>query len=189
MDTKTNETLRVALIIGSVRTGRFADAVLPWLEERLARIEWLKLDVVDLADEHLDPLTLRGDSPISERLHAADAFLVLTPEYNHSFPAALKHAIDTHYLEWQYKPVAFVSYGAGSGGIRAVEHLRTVFAEIYATTTRNGVPLSFPWAHLDDDGSFRPPAGCEEALTATLNELRWWALTLRDGRRAHQVPA
>lgn len=189
MDTLTDETLRVALIIGSVRTGRFADAVLPWLEGRLERLDWLKLDVVDLADESLDPLVLRGDSPISERLHAADAFLVLTPEYNHSFPAALKHAIDTHYAEWQFKPVAFVSYGAGSGGIRAVEHLRTVFAEIHATTTRNGVPLSSPWAHLDGNGSFRPPASSEDALSATLSELRWWALTLRDGRRTHQVPA
>jgi NAD(P)H-dependent FMN reductase len=189
MDTLTDDTLRVALIIGSVRTGRFADAVLPWLEERLAHVEWLKLDVVDLAQEDLDPRVLRGDSPISQRLHLADAFVVLTTEYNHSYPAALKHAIDSHFAEWQYKPVSFVSYGAGSGGIRAVEHLRTVFAEIYATTTRNGVPLSFPWAHLDGDGSFRPPDGCEEALAATLSELRWWALTLREGRRAHEVPA
>ena len=189
MDTLTDDTLRVALIIGSVRTGRFADAVLPWLEERLAHVEWLKLDVVDLAEEDLDPRVLRGDSPISERLRLADAFVVLTPEYNHSYPAALKHAIDTHYAEWQYKPVAFVSYGAGSGGIRAVEHLRGVFAEVFATTTRNGVPLSAPWSHLDDDGRYRPPEHVAAALEATLIELRWWALTLREGRRARAVPA
>ena len=109
MKTFTDDTLRVALIIGSVRIGRLADAVLPWLEERLAHVEWLKLDVVDLAEEDLDPRVLRGDSPISERLHLADAFVVLTPEYNHSYPAALKHAIDSHYAEWQFKPVAFVS--------------------------------------------------------------------------------
>jgi NAD(P)H-dependent FMN reductase len=184
-----DDTLRIALVIGSVRTQRFADAIIPWLEDCLAHVDWLKLDIVDLATEDLDPRVLRGESPISDRLHQADGFLVLTPEYNHSYPAALKHAIDSHYTEWQYKPVAFVSYGAGSGGIRAVEHLRGVFAEVYATTTRNGVPLIAPWAHLDEEGTFRPPAHVADALEATLTELHWWALTLRDGRRARMVPA
>jgi NAD(P)H-dependent FMN reductase len=184
-----DDTLRIALVIGSVRTQRFADAILPWLEERLAHLDWLKVDVVDLAEEDLDPHVLRGDTPIGGRLADADAFVVLTPEYNHSYPAALKHAIDTHYAEWQYKPVAFVSYGAGSGGIRAVEHLRGVFAEVYATTTRNGVALVAPWSHLDTDGLFRPPAHVTGALDATMAELHWWALTLRDGRRDRAVPA
>lgn len=189
MDTTHDETLRIALIVGSVRTDRFADVILPWLQDRLAHVDWLKLDVVDLAEEDLDPRVLRGDSPISDRLRQADGFLVLTPEYNHSYPAALKHAIDSHYEEWQYKPVSFVSYGAGSGGIRAVEHLRGVFAETYTTTTRNGVPLVGPWSHVDDDDGFQPPNSAETALTATLAELRWWAHALRDGRRERRVPA
>ncbi|MDQ4053089.1 MAG: NAD(P)H-dependent oxidoreductase [Actinomycetota bacterium] len=189
MEPLTDDTLRIALVIGSVRSQRFADAIVPWLEARFAPLDWLKLDIIDLAEEHLDPRVLRGDSPISDRLHQADGFVVLTPEYNHSYPAALKHAIDTHYAEWSYKPVAFVSYGAGSGGIRAVEHLRGVFAEVYATTTRNGVPLVAPWSHLDEDGRFRPPAHAADALEATMSELRWWALTLRRGRRSLAVPA
>lgn len=190
METLTDDnSLRVALLIGSVREGRFADALMPWLLDSLAEVDWLKVDVVDLADEQLDPHQLRGPSPISERLHQADAFIVLTPEYNHSYPAALKHAIDTHYAEWQYKPVSFVSYGAGSGGIRAVEHLRGVFAELYATTTRNGVPLAAPWSHLDAEGRFQAPQSAGAALAATLAELRWWALALRGARRELGVPA
>lgn len=190
MKTLTDEnTLRIALIVGSVREGRFADAIVPWLLDSLADVAWLKVDVVDLAEEDLNPRELRGVSPISDRLHQADAFLVLTPEYNHSYPAALKHAIDTHYAEWQYKPVAFVSYGAGSGGIRAVEHLRGVFAEVYATTTRNGVPLSAPWSHLDADGRFQAPESARAALAATLAELRWWALALRTARHELGLPA
>lgn len=189
MEPLTDDTLRIALVIGSVRRQRLADAILPWLEDRLAHLDWLELDVVDLAAEHLDPRILRGGSPISDRLHQADGFVVLTPEYDHSYPAALEHAIDTHYAEWSYKPVGFVSYGAGSGGIRAVEHLRGVFAELYATTIRNGVPLVAPWSHLDDDGWFRPPAHAAEALEATMAELRCWALALRHGRRAVVVPA
>jgi NAD(P)H-dependent FMN reductase len=184
----TDDTLSIALIVGSVRAGRRADAIVPWIEDRLARLDWLKLDVVDLAEEQLDPRVLLGGSPISDRLHRADAFVVLTPEYNHSYPGALKHAIDTHYPEWQYKPVSFVSYGAGSGGIRAVEHLRGVFAELYAVTTRNGVPLTSPWAHIGEDGTFAPPEGAAQALETTLAELRWWALALRDGRRTRKIP-
>ncbi len=71
----------------------------------------------------------------------ADAFLVVTPEYNHGYPAALKELIDSVYEPWHAKPVAFVSYGGASGGIRAVEQLRQVFAELHAVTLRDGVQL------------------------------------------------
>jgi NAD(P)H-dependent FMN reductase len=63
-------------------------------------------------------------SALCRRIDAADAFVVVTPEYNHSYPASLKHAIDMAYGEWNAKPVAFVSYGGISGGLRAVEALR-----------------------------------------------------------------
>nr|WP_083850877.1 NAD(P)H-dependent oxidoreductase [Arthrobacter sp. TB 23] len=68
---------------------------------------------------------------VSQRLHAADAFVVVTPEYNHSSPASLKNAIDWSYEEWQTKPVGFVSYGGISDGLRAIEHLRPVISEVH----------------------------------------------------------
>ena len=129
----TTDRLSVALLVASTRPGRFADALVPWLEKRLAACSWVDLVVVDLAAD--------TGSPIASRLAYADAFVVLVPEYNHSFPGSLKTAIDAHHAEWARKPVAFVSYGASSGGIRAVEQLRQVFPEVRATTTRNAVAL------------------------------------------------
>ncbi|WP_205474672.1 NADPH-dependent FMN reductase [Nocardioides sp. SYSU D00038] len=173
------DPVTVALIVGSGRDNRFADALLPWLRAELGARAWLRLDVVDVARRDDDP---------SPRLDAADAFVVLTPEYNHSFPGSLKELIDRHRAEWQFKPVGFVSYGAASGGIRAVEQLRQVFAELYATTARNGVQLSAPWQHVDQDDRFRAPESARAALDATLTELHWWALALRDARGTHGVP-
>ena len=126
-------------------------------------------------------------SPISARLEAADGYLVLTPEYNHSFPGSLKNAIDWHFDEWAYKPVAFVAYGAGSGGIRAVEQLRLIFPELRATTVRNAVLLRNPWTDLTGDGRFAPGAEAGAALDATVAELRWWATALREGRSRELV--
>jgi NAD(P)H-dependent FMN reductase len=76
---------------------------------------------------------------ITLRLANADAFVVVTPKYNHNFPAPLKNAIDWRYNKWRAKPVGFVSYGGMGGGLRAVEQLRQVFAELHAVTVRDAV--------------------------------------------------
>ena len=182
----------VVLIVASVRSPRVADVLLPWLTARLRSHPWLELEVVDLARVDLPvggSTPGGGASPISGALAAADAFVVLVPEYNHSFPAALKTAIDWHSVEWRGKPVSFVGYGASSGGIRAVEQLRLVFPELRAATTRNAVHLVAPWEHVDEAGVFTPPAGADAALDATLTELHWWARALRAGRDRRGVPA
>ncbi|KNX38585.1 NADPH-dependent FMN reductase [Luteipulveratus halotolerans] len=186
--------MRIVLLVGSVRTSRMADPIVAWLRAQLAQHTWIDLDVIDLATVRLPEAELRpgsGDSPIADRMNAADGFVVLTPEYNHSFPAALKNAIDWHYTEWTRKPVTFVAYGAGSGGIRAIEQLRLIFPELSAVTTRNVVTLSAPWNHLGDNG-FEPPEQVVGALEATVAELHWWATALRVARgrdAADLVPA
>jgi NAD(P)H-dependent FMN reductase len=189
MDTSADNRLRIVLIVSSVRSTRLADPLLAWLRERLTSLAWLDVDVIDLADVDLpqEKLVPGESSPISDRLASADGFLVLTPEYNHSFPASLKNAIDWHFDEWAYKPVAFVSYGAGSGGSRAVEQLRQVFPELRATTVRHAVQLNAPWTHLSDDGRFSPGADVDTALSTTMDELRWWASALREGRARQLV--
>jgi NAD(P)H-dependent FMN reductase len=188
MDTSTTR-LRIVLIVSSVRSTRLADPLLTWLRERLTSLAWLDVDVIDLAHVDLpqEKLVPGESSPISDRLATADGFLVLTPEYNHSFPASLKNAIDWHFDEWAYKPVAFVSYGAGSGGSRAVEQLRQVFPELRATTVRHAVQLNAPWTHLSDDGRFSPGSDVDAALGTTMDELRWWASALREGRARQLV--
>ena len=113
----------------------------------------------------------------------ADAFVVLTPEYNHSYPAPLKQAIDLSQGQFARKPVAFVSYGGFSGGIRAVEHLRPVFAEVHAATIRESVSFHQAWERFDADG-WPHDASVIDAAGVMLNDLAWWAATLRAGRLA-----
>ncbi|WET82971.1 NAD(P)H-dependent oxidoreductase [Amycolatopsis sp. QT-25] len=190
-ESTTQSPLRLAVIIGSVRHERFADAITGWLLTELAALDGFEVDPIDLADIHLP---LQGTQPggtetvISARLRVADAYLVLTPEYNHSFPAALKNAIDWHFTEWAHKPVAFVGYGAGSGGIRAIEQLRLIFPELRATTIRDAVLLTAPWTRLGPNG-YEGTEGERGALAATMTELGWWARTLRAGRVAAQANA
>lgn len=178
----------VAVLVGSVRQPRVGRSIANWFVAHGSRRADLDLDLVDLAEVALPfadtPPGGNAASPISERLAAADAFVVVTPEYNHSFPAALKNAIDWHYREWARKPVAFVSYGASSGGIRAVEQLRLVFAEVQAATTRSGVVLRAPWERLDIAGRLIDDEPLRQAADATLTELAWWAEALRAARRA-----
>lgn len=137
--------LHVALVIGSNRHGRFGPVVADWLLDRLRDRDDLVPEIVDVAETDL-PMTM-APSPevtaalasVTPKLASVDAFVVLTPEYNHSYPAGLKNLIDWHFTEWQAKPVALVSYGGISGGLRAVEHLRQVFAELHAVTVRDTV--------------------------------------------------
>ncbi|MBM0233262.1 NAD(P)H-dependent oxidoreductase [Micromonospora sp. STR1_7] len=177
----------IAVLVGSVRQPRVGRSIADWFVAHAGRRTDLGLDLVDLAEVALPfsdtPPGGNPASPISGRLAAADAFVVVTPEYNHSFPAALKNAIDWHYREWARKPVAFVSYGASSGGLRAVEQLRLVFAELQAATTRSGVVLRAPWERLDSAGRLVDDEPLRRAADATLSELAWWAEALRAARR------
>ncbi len=134
-----------------------------------------------------------GSDPATDafaaRIDAADGFVVLTPEYNHSYPAALKHAIDLARREWFAKPVAFLSYGGVSGGLRAVEHLRGVFAELHAPTVRETVSFHGAWEAFDEAGEPRDRRRPAAAARKLLDSLGWWAHTLRDGRRARPFVA
>ncbi|MGW7262306.1 NADPH-dependent FMN reductase [Streptomyces sp. NPDC054842] len=184
-DENPNGRLRIAVVIGSVRRPRLADPLAAWLERELTASTWLDLDMIDLAAVSLPMHAMQpggaAASPIAARLADADGFVFLTPEYNHSFPAPVKNAIDWHLTEWAYKPVAFVGYG-GSGGIRAIEQLRPVFPELRATTVRESVLLPMAWEHLDAGGRFVPPSATVQALHAMMNELRTWARALRSLR-------
>ncbi|WP_406202448.1 NAD(P)H-dependent oxidoreductase [Kitasatospora sp. NBC_01560] len=183
---------RVAVLVGSSRQGRFAPTVTDWFLRTAGRRDDLELDLIDLA-EH--PLPHLGHEPTAEqtevisglspRLAAADAFVVITPEYNHSFPAVLKNAIDWHKPEWQAKPVGFVSYGGLGGGLRAVEQLRLVFAELHAVTVRDSVSFHSAWAVFGDDGEPVDATIPNGAAKGMLDQLTWWARALRTARTEH----
>ncbi|MEU0916332.1 NAD(P)H-dependent oxidoreductase [Streptomyces cyaneofuscatus] len=202
MDTTSAPTtspapLKVAVILGSNREGRFGPVIADWFLGRAARYDGIETELIDVVTARLPDALSFGPGPeeaarvaaVSARLAAADAFVVLTPEYNHSFPAPLKNLIDWHRAEWQAKPVAFVSYGGRSGGLRAVEQLRQVFAEMHTVTVRDTVSFHNAGTLFDDEGNHREPADVDAAAKALLDQLAWWGNALRDARNRHPYSA
>lgn len=179
---------KLVVIVASTREGRFAPVVADWFATQAKEHDGLEVDLLDLADVTL-PTELAATPPpgmtaVTERLEAADAFAVVTPEYNHSFPASVKALIDWHYHPWRAKPVGFVSYGGISGGLRAVEHLRQVFAELHAVTVRDTVSFHGARDQFDEAGQpVDPETGTAARLL--LDRLVWWATVLRAGRAAY----
>lgn len=164
--------IKLAVIVGSVRDGRFGPTVANWFVDRANEHGDFDVDVIDLSDTEI---------PEKERMAAADAFVIVTPEYNHSFPGPLKTAIDAFKVEWNAKPVGFVSYGGLSGGLRAVEALRPVLAELHAVTVRGTVSFHMAWEQFDDNGQPKGEAANVAAKSLT-DQLAWWAHALRDAK-------
>jgi NAD(P)H-dependent FMN reductase len=187
------EPVRLAIIIGSTRTVRFGPVVARWFEGQARARDDMAVDVIDLADHDIPAVFPSGADPavaaFTRRIAPADAFVVVTPEYNHGYPASLKQAIDVAYHEWRAKPVGFVSYGGMSGGLRAVEQLRLVFAELHATTVRDCVSFHLARSAFDEAGDPVEPVGCEAAAKTLLDQLAWWALALREARAARPYGA
>jgi NAD(P)H-dependent FMN reductase len=181
--------LRVAVIIGSTRRGRVGEHVANWFVAQTRRRDDVDATVVDLAEFDFPASYPNVATPamiaFTGALAKAEAFVIVTPEYNRSFPASLKQAIDFAYDEWQAKPVGFVSYGCGSLGTYAIEQLRTVFTELQAMTLRNTVGFDL----LDGgfDGTPRPhdPVRAQRSVDSLLDQLSWWGRALRDARAAH----
>jgi NAD(P)H-dependent FMN reductase len=166
--------LKVGIVYGSTRPGRFCDTVARWAAAQIAARGNFALEIIDPASS--DSATLK------QQIAACDAFVVVTPEYNHGYPAPLKALIDSIGAEWHAKPVAFISYGGISGGLRAVEQLRLVFAELHAVTIRDSVSFAGAWEQFDSNGSLRNPERAERSLDAMLRRLHWWAIALAHAR-------
>ncbi|MGW4942184.1 NADPH-dependent FMN reductase [Actinoplanes sp. NPDC004185] len=187
--------LRVAVIVASTREGRFGPTVAAWFAGEAAARTDVDAEIIDLAgpdpDGGLQAETGPGaeTEPITARLAAADVFVIVTPEYNHSYPAPLKAVIDSHFREWHAKPVGFVSYGGLSGGLRAVEHLRPVFAELHAVTVRDTVSFHGGRSCFGPDGRPLDPREPGAAAHRLLDRLTWWGVTLRDAHQARPYVA
>jgi len=186
-----NQRLKIAIVIGSTRPGRNGEAVSRWVYEMANSRGDAEYEMVDIKDYSLPLL----DEPIppsmgqyskehtkiwSAKIDSFDAYVFVTPEYNHGIPGALKNAIDFLFKEWNNKVAGFVSYGS-AGGVRAVEQLRLVMAEVKVATVRAQVQLSL-YTDFENFSIFKPHNIHEKSINTMLDELVTWAGAMKSLR-------
>lgn len=179
--------LHIELIYGSAREGRFCDTIAKWTASEVEKFGRFSLGAIDprtLGNPAWPSRNSEGIVVLKRQIDRADAFIVATPEYNHGYTAALKLVIDAAKSEWRAKPVAFVSYGGISGGLRAVEQLRLIFAELHMVTIRDTVSFANAWNKFDADRELLHSEDPEKAMAQMLMHLEWWASVLHDARKA-----
>ena len=180
--------IKVAIILGSTRPGRNGEAVAKWVYEIAQKRSDAEFELVDLLDYNLPFL----DEPIppsrgqysqphtlawAAKIASFDAYVFVTPEYNHSTSGVLKNAIDFLYREWNNKAAGFVSYGS-VGGARAVEHLRLVMGELMVADVRAQVALSL-FTDFENFSVFKPGTHQEGALNTMLDQVIAWGGALK----------
>ena len=185
--------INVGIVIGSTRPGRKAEVVARWVLEHAQKRTDASFELVDIAEYDLPLL----DEPVpssmgryskehtkkwAARIASLDAFIFVTPEYNHGTSAALKNALDFIYAEWNNKSAGFVAYG-GAGGTRAVEHLRGYMAELQIADVRAQVALSL-YTDFENFSTFKPSAHHEKSLTSVFDQVIRWGTALKTLRTA-----
>lgn len=190
--------LNVAVIAGSTRPNRRSRIVAEWVLEHAGLREDAEFELVDLLDlglpmyEEPAPAAAGTISGVEARywrdiVKNFDAFIFVVPEYNRSFPAVVKNAIDLVYHEWNDKAVGFVTYGM-NGGIRAAEQLRNVVAEVKMASVRAHVALSiFSDFEIDDllqPGEINPEEQQVQTLQTLCDELIAWGSALKSLRQS-----
>ena len=191
---------RLSIIIGSTRPGRAGLPIADWFVQRARRHGGFELDVVDLAELNLPMLdepnhprlrqyTHQHTKDWSVRVGGSDAFVIVTPEYNHGYSAPVKNAIDYLHHEWHYKPVGFVSYGGVAAGTRAMQQLKQVVTALRMLPLTDAVNIPFHTQFLDDDGRVEANEVMEQAADVMLDELLRVEATLRPLRESVEQPA
>jgi NAD(P)H-dependent FMN reductase len=193
--------LNIAIILGSTRPGRIGEAVAHWAHGIATQRRDARFELIDLKDWNLPLL----DEPVppslgkyqnehtrrwARKIEGFDAFVFVTPEYNHGISAALKNAIDYLYKEWNNKAAGFVGYGS-AGGVRSVESLRLVMGELQVADVRAQVMLSL-YTDFEAMKTFKPAPHHEQAMKTLLDQVIAWGgalKALREGSAAQQQKA
>lgn len=189
------EKLNIKVIVGSTRPDRFSEKVAPWVMEGLKGKDWIATELLDLRDYPM-PFFEETVSPSMakepyqnevvgrwrDKITEADGFIIVTPEYNHGYPAVLKNALDYVYKEWNNKPVGFVSYGS-VGGARSIEQLRLVAIELQMAPIRNSINIPWPMiVAVREAGNTAPLDPIKGSLDNLCTQLMWWAQALKRAR-------
>ncbi len=191
---------RLSIIIGSTRPGRAGLPIADWFADRARGHGGFEVDVVDLAELNLPMLdepnhprlrqyTHQHTKDWSARVAGSDAFVIVTPEYNHGYSPAVKNAIDYLHHEWHYKPAGFVSYGGVAAGTRAMQQLKQVVTALRMLPLTDAVNIPFHTQFLDDDGRVQANEVMEQAADVMLDELVRVAAALRPLRESIEQPA
>jgi NAD(P)H-dependent FMN reductase len=187
--------MKLMIIVGSTRPGRQGKQVADWFYGVARHHPGFETELVDLAELNLPFLdepnhpslhqyTQEHTKAWSRRVAAADAFVLVTAEYNHGYPPPLKNALDYLSLEWQRKPVAFVSYGGVAAGSRAVEQLRSVVSELHMADIRHAVQIPFIKEALNENGQPKDTEHLGSTAQVVLDDLAWWSRALKSAREA-----
>jgi NAD(P)H-dependent FMN reductase len=174
--------MKLIILIASTRPGRVGVPVAGWFEAIARKHDSFDVEIADLLELDLPMMdepnhprfqsyTKQHTKDWSEQVAAADAFVFVMPEYNYGFNAPLKNAIDYLHVEWQYKPVGFVSYGGVSAGTRAVQMLKQVVTTLKMTPLNEAVSIPFVAQFIDDEGELQGNEVMEQAAGAMLDEL------------------
>jgi NAD(P)H-dependent FMN reductase len=191
---------KLEIIIASTRPGRVGLPVGQWFADWAREHSRFEVEVVDLAKLNLPFMDEPKHPRLRQYVHqhtkdwsatveSADAFVFVTPEYNHSMNAPLKNALDYLNQEWQNKPVGFVSYGGVSGGTRAVQVIKPVVAALKMMAIPEAVNIPFVNQFLNEEKQFEPNEITEKAATMMLDELYRWAMALRPLREPVAQPS
>ncbi len=183
--------MKIGIIVGSTRPGRKADAVARWVHGIAAKRGDAEFEIVDiqdfnlpLLDEPVPPSLGQYSKPHTKawaaKIASFDAYVFVTPEYNHAPSGALKNAIDYLYAEWNNKAAGFVSYGSASG-VRAVEQLRLIMGELQIADVRAQVLLSL-YTDFENFTTFKPAAFHEKSVNVMLDQLVSWGRALKTVR-------
>lgn len=184
--------IRLAIIIGATRPGRKAEAVARWVNDIAKKRTDAEVELVDiqdfnlpLLDEPVPPSMGQYSQPHTKawaaKIDSFDAFVFVTPEYNHGTSGALKNAIDFLYKEWNNKAAGFVGYGS-AGGVRAVEHLRLVMGELQVADVRAQVMLSL-YTDFENFATFKPAPHHEKSVQTMLDQVIAWGTALQNLRK------
>lgn len=187
------------ILIASTRAGRKGHLLGAWIEDLARQHGQFEIEVIDLADVDL-PMFDESTHPRlasyehehsiawSRIVDRADAYIFVTPEYDHVPPASLLNAIQYLVREWAYKPLGFVSYGGVSAGTRAVQVLKQIAVALKMMPIPEAVHVPFFTRHIDPDrGTFRGEPGLNESAEMMLTELRRWTDALEVLRRPEAV--
>ena len=182
--------LRIGVVLGTTRNGRFADKPAQWLMGHLAKRQEVDAEIIDLRDYPMPffegAVSSAFASPENEvarrwavKIAAMDGFIFVTAEYNHGIPSVLKNALDHAYREFNRKPAAFVGYG-GVGAARAVEQLRLICIELQLAPLRNAVHISMDryLAIVKGEKQIGDFDHLNTGATRLIDDLVWWGEAL-----------